>query len=380
LEDRRFRALPSEWQDLNGQGPEGLGAGRRVEKRMVVEIWQLPPAVWAAAGAVLLIVAVALVWFLRRGRRARARAPVPATWSSGLAKTRGGLTRRILEAWRGPGAEEAWLAEVEEILLGSDVGVVATRELLDELRSQIKKAENAEMLRQILKASLRGLVDDAQTGSEDLVHAKPHVIVVVGVNGVGKTTTIGKLAHRYRKSGKKVLLVAGDTFRAAATEQLTLWAERVGADIVKHQHGADPSAVAFDGVKAAQARGVDIVIVDTAGRLHVKANLMQELKKIVRTISRQMDGAPHEVLLVIDATTGQNALSQARVFHEAIRLTGLVLAKLDGTAKGGIVLALRKDLGLPVRYVGLGEGAEDLAPFDPDQFIEALFSPTGDAA
>jgi fused signal recognition particle receptor len=341
---------------------------------MVLEWPPTLPVALAAAGA-LLLVAVLCLWLLvRRRRRPRGAAVVPATWTSGLAKTRGGLTRRLFEAWRGPGGEAAWLSEVEEILLTSDVGVAATRILLDELREKAKEANSAEGLRQILKRSVRDLLAGADDVSVETAPATPHVIVVVGVNGVGKTTTIGKLAHRYVQEGKKVLLVAGDTFRAAATEQLVLWAERVGADIVKHQHGADPSAVAFDGVKAAQARGVDIVMVDTAGRLHVKVNLMEELKKIVRTIGRQMEGAPHEVLLVIDATTGQNAVSQARVFNEAIRLTGVVLAKLDGTARGGIVLAIRKDLGLPICYVGLGERAEDLAPFDPDQFVAALFA------
>jgi fused signal recognition particle receptor len=196
---------------------------------------------------------------------------------------------------------------------------------------------------------------------------------VVGVNGVGKTTTIGKLAHRYQQAGKAVLLVAADTFRAAATEQLSLWAERVGVDIVKHQQGADPSAVTFDGMKAGIARAVDVIIIDTAGRLHVKEHLMQEVQKITRTIGRQLPGAPHEVLLVIDATTGQNALNQARVFHEAVQVTGVVLAKLDGTAKGGIALAIRAEVGLPIRYVGLGEGMNALAPFDPGAFVAALF-------
>ena len=204
--------------------------------------------------------------------------------------------------------------------------------------------------------------------------AKPEVILVVGVNGVGKTTTIGKLAHRFRQSGRSVLLVAADTFRAAAIEQLGLWAERVGADFVKHQHGADPSAVTYDGVQAAVARGADVVIIDTAGRLHVKANLMDEVKKIARTTTRLVPSAPHEILLVIDATTGQNALTQARVFHEALGVTGVVLTKLDGTAKGGVALAIRSDLDLPIRYVGLGERPEDLAPFDADAFTTALFA------
>jgi fused signal recognition particle receptor len=200
------------------------------------------------------------------------------------------------------------------------------------------------------------------------------VIVVVGVNGVGKTTTIGKLAHHFRQQGRSVVLVAGDTFRAAAIEQLTAWAERVGADIVKHQHGADPSAVTFDGVQAAIARKADVVIVDTAGRLHVKANLMEEVRKIARTTAKLLPDAPHQVLLVIDATSGQNAIAQARIFNETLGITGVVLTKLDGTAKGGVALAIRGELGLPIRYVGLGEQPDDLAPFDAEAFANALFS------
>jgi fused signal recognition particle receptor len=296
-------------------------------------------------------------------------------WIAGLAKTRGSLSRRLLEAWRGPSDRDAWLARVEEVLLGSDVGVKATRDLLEQLRPRIRTVETADELREVIKGALRDLV----VADEPQPHpaAKPYVILVVGVNGVGKTTTIGKLAHRHRGEGRKVLLVAGDTFRAAAIDQLARWAERVDADLVKHQPGADPSAVVFDGMQAALARGVDVVIVDTAGRLHVKANLMEEVKKIARTIGRQVADAPHEVLLVIDATTGQNAINQARVFHDALRVTGVALTKLDGTAKGGMALAIRRELGLPIRYVGLGERAEDLAPFDADAFVAALFPEPG---
>ncbi len=301
------------------------------------------------------------------------------SWISGLAKTRGGLSRRLMEAWRGPGKEEEWLAEVEEILLTSDVGVGATQALLEGVRPRLREVASADGLRELLKAEVKRLVVDAVAREEppqNPLRGKeggPTVILVVGVNGVGKTTTIGKLAYRSRAEGKKVLLVAADTFRAAATEQLTKWAERVDVDLVKHQAGSDPSAVAFDGVKAGEARGADVVIIDTAGRLHVKSNLMEELKKIARTVGRQLPGAPHEVLLVIDATTGQNALNQARVFHEALPVTGIVLAKLDGTARGGIALAIRRELSLPIRYVGLGERPEDLVPFDADAFVNALF-------
>ena len=335
--------------------------------------------------ALFAAIIVTLGVLLPGGRRASPVAVpgAPATrtpWLAGLAKTRGSLSRRLLEAWRGPSDREAWLARVEEVLLGSDVGVQATRDLLDQLRPRIRTVETADELRGVIKTALRDLV--ASDSPPPVATAKPYVILVVGVNGVGKTTTIGKLAHRYRAEGRKVLLVAGDTFRAAAIEQLGLWADRVGADLVKHQPGADPSAVAFDGMQAAAARGADVVIVDTAGRLHVKANLMEEVKKIARTIGRQIPDAPHEVLLVIDATTGQNAINQARVFHEALRVSGVALAKLDGTAKGGMALAIRRELGLPIQYVGLGERPEDLAPFDAEAFVDALFpeSAADDAA
>lgn len=205
------------------------------------------------------------------------------------------------------------------------------------------------------------------------------VVMVVGVNGVGKTTTIGKLASRYQAAGKKVLLGAGDTFRAAAAEQLEIWSQRAGADIVRHQEGGDPAAVAFDSIKAAIARKCDVLILDTAGRLHTKANLMEELKKVCRVLGRELAGAPHQTLLVVDATTGQNALAQARLFKEAVNVDGIVLTKLDGTAKGGIVVAISSDLQIPVRYIGIGESIEDLRPFDADLFVEALFGASDEA-
>jgi fused signal recognition particle receptor len=293
------------------------------------------------------------------------------SWTVGLAKTRGNLARRLLDAWGGGGDRDAWLGQVEEILLSSDVGVKATAALLEQWRREVRPGSSEAEVRALVRRSVRDLLAAPDPAP---VTARPEVIIVVGVNGVGKTTTIGKLAHRYRQAGQKVLLVAGDTFRAAAIEQLDRWAERVGADLVKHQHGADPSAVTYDGVQAAQARGADVVIIDTAGRLHVKTNLMEEVKKIARTTGRLVDGAPQQVLLVIDATTGQNALAQARVFHEALGVTAVALTKLDGTAKGGIALAIRSELGLPIRYVGLGEQPEDLAPFDADAFAGALFA------
>jgi fused signal recognition particle receptor len=329
------------------------------------------PIVLTAAAATLALIILA-VWLLLRRRPTTPAASQATPWVTGLAKTRGTLAQRLGGVWRAPGAAADILPEIEAVLLSADVGVAATRRLIDELQADLGRSDSAEAIRDALQTRMRAFLADAN--GDAAATAKPHVVLVVGVNGVGKTTTIGKLAHRYRREGKQVLLVAADTFRAAATEQLTLWAERVGADIVKHQQGADPSAVVFDGMKAGIAREADVIIIDTAGRLHVKENLMQEVQKIGRTIARQLPGAPHEVLLVIDATTGQNALSQARVFHEALQVTGVVLAKLDGTAKGGIALAIRGELGLPIRYVGLGEGVDDLAPFDADAFVAAVFA------
>lgn len=296
----------------------------------------------------------------------------PPSWIDALSKTRGSLGKRLIEAWHGPGEGDRWLAEAEEILLTADVGVKATPMLLATIRSKVRGIMDPSDLQALLRQAVCEIL--AEEDAPPAPDGKPWVILVVGVNGVGKTTTIGKLALYHRTAGRKVLLVAGDTFRAAAIEQLSSWGERVGVPLIKHQHGADPSAVAFDGMRAAIARQVDVVIVDTAGRLHVKENLMEELKKIGRTIGRQVDGAPHEVLLVVDATTGQNALSQARVFHEALGVTGVALTKLDGTAKGGIALAIRSEFGLPIRFVGLGERSEDLAEFDADSFAEALFA------
>ena len=330
------------------------------------------------AVALLAVFILLVVWLRRRQRRGGAAGgpPARASWTSGLAKTRGSLTRRLFEAWGSGGDRDGWLLQVEEILLSSDVGVKATQTLLHQLGAASGEARDASELRQRVQAAVAELL----TAPPAVPPAeRPEVIVVVGVNGVGKTTTIGKLAHHFIAQGRKVLLVAGDTFRAAAIEQLGAWAERVGADIVKHQHGADPSAVTFDGVQAALARQVDVVIVDTAGRLHVKANLMEEVKKIARTTGKLVPGAPHQVLLVIDATSGQNALAQARIFNETLGITGVVLTKLDGTAKGGVALAIRGELGLPIRYVGLGEQAGDLAPFDADAFAAALFAESDEA-
>ncbi|MNJ51355.1 Signal recognition particle receptor FtsY [compost metagenome] len=265
---------------------------------------------------------------------------------------------------------------MEEILIGADVGVNTVITLIDDLRSEVKKRriEDAAELQPILSEKLTELL----RGDEDnAMKLNPHgisVILFVGVNGVGKTTTIGKLAHHYKQQGKKVLLAAGDTFRAGAIEQLEVWGERVGVDVVKQQPGSDPAAVMFDAVQAAKQRGVDILLCDTAGRLQNKSNLMEELNKIYRVIQREIPDAPHEVLMVLDATTGQNALSQAKLFGEKSGVTGLVLTKLDGTAKGGIVIAIRQELSLPVKFVGLGEKMDDLQRFDSEQFVHGLFA------
>lgn len=344
--------------------------------------WEPLVALVTMAAAVAIGVLVALPvsrWQQRRnggrgdtaGGTSAPRGSQRDAWVTGLAKTRGTLARRLLAAWTGAGGREHWLQRVEEILLSSDVGVQATRTLLEQWQHEVRDVQSTAELRAVVT---RAVCKVLRAPPESASPPKPEVILVVGVNGVGKTTTIGKLAHRYRQGGRSVLLVAGDTFRAAAIEQLALWADRVGADLVKHQHGADPSAVTYDGVAAALARGVDVVIIDTAGRLHVKANLMDEVKKIARTTGRLIEAAPHQVLLVIDATSGQNALAQARVFNEALGVTAVVLTKLDGTAKGGVALAIRSELGLPIRYVGLGEQPEDLAPFDADAFTAALFA------
>lgn len=269
------------------------------------------------------------------------------------------------------------LEQLETRLLMADVGVEATETILEELRRKVARHELSDLdsliaalgvsMREILKATERPLAIDPQF--------KPFVILVVGVNGSGKTTTIGKLAHRLKKDGKSVMLAAGDTFRAAAVEQLTTWAERNGVPIIAQQSGADPAAVIFDAMQAARARGVDVLIADTAGRLHNQLHLMEELKKVKRVIQRLDPTAPQEVLLVLDAGTGQNALAQATQFHEALGVTGLVLTKLDGTAKGGIVFAIAKRLQLPIRFIGIGEQIEDFGPFETDAFVDALLAP-----
>lgn len=270
------------------------------------------------------------------------------------------------------GVSEEFYEELEETLILSDMGVETATEAVENLRRRVKeeKLRSPDEVRACLRRILAAMLDVGGTGLN--LTRKPAVILFIGVNGVGKTTTIGKLAARLKGEGKRVLMAAADTFRAAAAEQLTIWADRTGVDIVKHGEGADPGAVVYDAMSAARARGTDVVLVDTAGRLHNKQNLMNELGKIARIIKREQPDTEPEILLVLDATTGQNGLAQAKQFRDAAGITGIVLTKLDGTAKGGIVVAIARTLGVPVKFVGLGEGAEDLAPFDPEKYVEAL--------
>lgn len=297
-----------------------------------------------------------------------------ARLKAGLSKTRDILTTDIDELFSNRRRiDEDLFEELEELLITSDIGVQTAMDLMGRIRKNSSKINGPEELKKILKQEILSLISNAKADNRPATREKPHVIMVVGVNGVGKTTTIGKLAAKSVKDGRTVLIAAADTFRAAAVEQLAVWADRAGADLVRHKANADPAAVAFDGIEAAISRKTDMVFIDTAGRLHTKINLMEELKKIKRIISKKKPDAPHEIILVLDATTGQNALSQAKLFHEALGVTGLVLTKLDGTAKGGIVISICQTLNIPLHFVGVGEGIEDLQPFDPEQFVEALF-------
>ena len=291
----------------------------------------------------------------------------------GLSKTREILTTDIDELFTGNRKlDDELLEELEELLITSDIGVSTTMDIMDTISKGASEIKNAHDLKQVLKDIIGGIIGQT-TPIPETTPEKPHIVMVVGVNGVGKTTTIGKLAARQTARGKKVLIAAADTFRAAAIEQLTIWAERAQADIVKHKDNADPSAVVFDSIEAALSRDVDIVYIDTAGRLHTKINLMEEVKKIKRTIAKKLPQAPHEILLVLDATTGQNAISQATLFNEALNITGLALTKLDGTAKGGIAVSICSTLNIPLKYIGVGEQINDLQDFDPGTFVEALF-------
>ncbi len=303
-------------------------------------------------------------------------------FKEGLAKTRQGFVDEIVKLIKNQYAiDDALLEQIEEILIRADVGVDTAQHIIEELRQRVLKEgfrDPQELIallkKQLLTYAANGAADHT-SGNRDFFTPtiKPFVIMVVGVNGTGKTTTIAKLAKAFHERGKKVLLAAADTFRAAASEQLDIWAQRAGVDIVRTQPGGDPAAVAFDALKAAVARHVDVLIVDTAGRLHTKVNLMEELKKIERVLGKAMETAPHEILLVLDASTGQNALTQARQFKETVAVTGIVVTKLDGTAKGGMVFAIQNQLNVPVRFIGLGESMDDLKAFDPATFVEALF-------
>jgi fused signal recognition particle receptor len=314
-------------------------------------------------------------------RRRRVEAEAGRTLAAGLEKTRGGFMARLNSLFTGPKVvDDAVLADLEEVLFTADIGVRTATSLLENARERVRRKElsDPEKLRAALRGEIERIVSldgkAADAAGLQIGAARPWVVMVVGVNGSGKTTTVGKLAAQVQRAGHGVLLGAGDTFRAAAGEQLEIWADRVKAPIVRGKEGTDPASVCFDAVKKGAEDGVDVVICDTAGRLHTKAPLMEELKKVKRVIGKAAEGAPHEVLLVLDATNGQNAIAQARQFHEALGVTGIALTKLDGTAKGGVVIGICDELGIPVRFVGIGEKVADLKPFDPHEFVEALFA------
>lgn len=300
----------------------------------------------------------------------------------GLAKTRDSIFGKVQKILTGrTSIDEDLLDHIEEVLISGDIGVATTLKIIENIKSRVKKEnfQDPAGLDGFLREEI-GALFNAPTGPAEEPYSipparKPHAIMVIGVNGVGKTTTIGKLAYNYRQAGKNVLIGAADTFRAAANEQLEIWAERAGVEIIRQIPGADPAAVAFDALQAARSRGTDVLIIDTAGRLHTKINLMDELKKIKRVLQKQDPLIPHEVLLVLDASTGQNAIQQARQFTNAVGVTGIIVTKLDGTAKGGVVLAICNELNIPVRYIGVGERIEDLQPFDRKAFVDALFEP-----
>lgn len=293
----------------------------------------------------------------------------------GLLKTRKTITEKIDQVLVSFGkVDEELFDELEEILITSDIGIETTMKIIKDLKDKVRdrKITDAMQVKGLLKEELTEILDSGD--NEIKLSTKPSVIIVIGVNGVGKTTSIGKIANLYKKQGKKVLLAAGDTFRAAAIDQLEIWADRVGTEIIEQKEGSDPAAVIFDAAQAAKSRKADILICDTAGRLHTKKNLMEELKKVSRVLDRELPGCDRETLLVLDATTGQNAISQAKTFRETADITGIVLTKLDGTAKGGIVIAIKSELDIPVKLIGVGEQIDDLQKFDAKEFVEALFS------
>ncbi len=304
---------------------------------------------------------------------------VSEKFKDGLTKTRDNFSGKVNDlVARYRKVDEDFFEELEEILIGADVGFETVMELIDELKMEVKR-RNIQDPREVQAVISEKLVDIYEGAGEEksslnIQSEGPTVILFVGVNGVGKTTTIGKLAHKFKEEGKNVLLAAGDTFRAGAIDQLEVWGDRVGVGVIKQAEGSDPAAVMYDAIRAAKSRNVDILLCDTAGRLQNKVNLMKELEKVKRVIEREIPGAPHEVLLVLDATTGQNALIQAKTFKEATNVSGIVLTKLDGTAKGGIVLAIRNELNIPVKFVGLGEKMDDLQEFDAEKYVYGLFA------
>ena len=296
--------------------------------------------------------------------------------SKGLARTRGGFIAKLGRLFSGKSElDDEMLDQVEEILFSADIGVRTSQELIDSLRASLGKGEiqSPDAVWAHIRQRSREILTGQGARPLSVEGGRPYVILVLGVNGVGKTTTIGKLAARLKDQGHSVLLAAGDTFRAAAVEQLGVWADRAGCPMVRGKDQADPTSVIVDAVKKAQAEHIDVVLADTAGRLHTKVDLMDELQKVRRALSKRAEGAPHETILVLDATTGQNAIAQARMFKQAMEVTGLVLTKLDGTAKGGVVLGIVNELGLPIRFIGIGEKQQDLRPFDPEAFVEALY-------
>lgn len=295
---------------------------------------------------------------------------------SGLSKTRKDMSSKIedvLSIYKK--VDDELFDDLEDILISADIGVNSTIKIIDRLKIRIKeeRVTDSSEVKNLLKIEIKNIMQESVSNNEFSLEPHPSVVLIVGVNGVGKTTTIGKLAYAFKTNGKKVLIAAGDTFRAAAIEQLNEWSNRADVDMISHSEGADPAAVIFDGIQAAKARKTDILICDTAGRLHNKTNLMNELNKIFRIVDREYSDATKEVLLVLDATTGQNAINQAKVFKEVANITGVILTKLDGTAKGGVAIALQTELNLPIKVIGVGEGIEDIQPFDVDSFIDAIF-------
>lgn len=317
-------------------------------------------------------------WFKKKKEKGEEEQDLLQRLKERIVKTRESFAGRVDRLFLGKKEINLDLLEnLEEILITADLGMCTATQLIKRIQEKVKRKElsDAIALKNYLREEILTLLRLPQKEEEDLA-ARPAVILVIGVNGVGKTTTIGKLAYRSKSLGQNVMLVAADTFRAAAIEQLEIWGKRVGVALVKQKSGADPSAVVFDALEAAQSRQTDIMFIDTAGRLHTKVNLMEELKKVKRIIQRKMPEAPHEVLLVLDATTGQNAISQARLFNDALGVTGIVLTKLDGTAKGGVIIGISNELQIPIRFIGIGEKMEDLREFDPETFVNALFAST----